>query len=94
MIACHKCNVALDLAEGAKIGVKESCEKCLADLHCCKMCKFYDPNSYNECKEMSADRVVDKEKFNYCDYFLIGDSKNSKDDAKSALDAANALFKD
>lgn len=35
------------------------------------MCIYYDPKSYNECRESSADRVLDKEKDNFCDYFSL-----------------------
>jgi hypothetical protein len=58
------------------------------------MCFFYDPQVYNECKETNAERVVEKEKANYCDYFLLkggkGREQKSKDDH---LNLANSLFK-
>lgn len=69
-ISCFKCNQALEL--GTTVGFKECCHKCDADLHCCKNCHFYDLNSYNGCRESQADRVVDKDKANFCDYFRIG----------------------
>ena len=52
------------------------CPKCDADLHCCRNCTFYDLNAYNNCRESQAERVVDKEKANFCDYFRIGDGAN------------------
>jgi hypothetical protein len=58
------------------------------------MCSFYDPKSYNECRESSADRVQDKEKANFCDYFKISGSNVDPDQAKKdALAKAAALFK-
>jgi len=57
------------------------------------MCKFYDPKVYNECTEPNADRVVDKEKSNFCDYFTLsagGTSGPSRDDL---INSADALFK-
>jgi hypothetical protein len=57
------------------------------------MCKFYDSKVYNECYESNADRIVDKEKANFCDYFVLsGGSSNgpSKDDL---INSADALFK-
>lgn len=57
-------------------------------------CTHYEPARYNECTEPVADRVVDKEKGNFCDYFKPGSRANSGQDAKSAaLKAAEALFK-
>jgi hypothetical protein len=58
------------------------------------MCQFYDPKAYNECRESSADRIVDKEKANFCDYFKIGSGGNEADKARQdALAKAAALFK-
>jgi hypothetical protein len=58
------------------------------------MCVFYDPKSYNECRESSADRVQDKEKANFCDYFKINSNRADPDQArKDALAKAAALFK-
>jgi hypothetical protein len=73
----------------------DTCPHCVADLHVCLQCTFHDPDSYNECRESQAERVVDKEKSNFCDYFSPGDPKSistgpTKEDALSALDS---LFK-
>ena len=58
------------------------------------MCQFYDPKSYNQCRESSADRVHDKEKANFCDYFKIGSSNiNPEKEREDAIAKANALFK-
>lgn len=48
---------------------REACSRCEAELHCCLNCTFHDPSNYNECREPSAERVVDKERSNFCDYF-------------------------
>ncbi|MGZ3691505.1 MAG: hypothetical protein ACXVAX_08375 [Pseudobdellovibrio sp.] len=68
--------------------------KCRSDLHVCKNCEFYDPKSYNECREPSADVVREKERANYCDFFSARQSANSAQDEKAKLKAAaDALFK-
>ena len=91
---CYKCNHTLDLTEGEKILRHEECGHCQASLYCCKMCVHYDTHSYNECREPLAERIVDKEKANFCSYFKISDQGagqgKSKDDL---LAAADALFK-
>ena len=89
---CFKCGTTLEL--GSQVGFKECCPKCDYDIHCCRNCTFYDLNSYNNCKESQADRVVDKEKANFCDYFRIRVGANltspslsdSKPKAQSLLD--------
>lgn len=93
-VHCYSCQKILDLDPAAKILKAEECPHCYASLHCCKMCHFYDPQVYNECKESNAERIVEKEKANYCDYFILkggqGSGSNSKDDL---VNLANSLFK-
>jgi hypothetical protein len=57
-------------------------------------CKFYDPGSYNECREVSAERVVDKERANFCDFFILKGSKENPVGREAiAKQALEDLFK-
>lgn len=89
---CHKCNKKLTTSE--KISFREDCPSCGADLHVCLNCDFYDTSVYNECRETSAERVVDKEKANLCEYFVVRSSNQNTtsvpSDAKKKLEE---LFK-
>lgn len=90
-LICFKCSKGIQFS--GKIGRREDCTHCGADLHCCRNCHFYDKNSYNECKETSADVVQEKERSNFCDYFqprVGGVNGKSASDLKAA---AEALFK-
>lgn len=90
---CYKCKTNLNLEEGDKISRYETCPKCNTDLRCCKMCKFFDVHSYNECREPVAQRVSDKERSNFCEYFKLTQPNVSTQNETSVLSAANALFK-
>ena len=68
---CHHCKKELDLT--AKPARGETCPHCASDLRVCLNCRFYDTNSYNECAEPMAERVVDKDRSNFCEYFALGD---------------------
>ncbi len=58
------------------------------------MCQFYDVKAYNECRESSADRIVDKEKANFCEYFKLGSGGNDAEKQRHvAMAKAGALFK-
>jgi hypothetical protein len=70
---CAFCDHELELK--GMVSRNDTCPECGRDLHSCLQCKFYDPGSYNECKETSADRVVDKERANFCDYFILKGAK-------------------
>ena len=74
---CHRCQGNISVTSDGRVGRRELCDKCSSDLHVCKNCKFYSVTSYNECSEPSAERVLDKEKSNFCDYFEFRNSNAS-----------------
>lgn len=79
-----------------KIGRREVCSGCGKDLHVCRNCRFYDPQAYNACREPQAERVIDKDRSNFCDYFVFQETVPDADasEAKpSAKDRLAAIFK-
>ena len=90
---CYKCNTEIKLGAHDKITRSDECPNCYADLRCCKMCSFYDTSAYNDCREPSADRIVEKEKKNFCDYFVFGNKTNKAAEKTDLLSKANSLFK-
>lgn len=93
-VRCYKCQYEHELP--AIISRQETCYKCHSDLRCCKMCIYYDTTAYNDCRENQAERVVEKEKSNFCSYFVLKDNINSPDPKKikeDALAKAKSLFK-
>ena len=90
---CFSCQKEMSFSD-AKISLREECPHCHADVHACKACHFYDVKAYNECREPSADRVKEKDRANYCDYFTLAqDGKAQIDKAAALKAAAEALFK-
>ena len=78
---CYSCGQPVDA--GDRVGRTDTCAGCGADLHCCLNCRFHDPGSYNQCCEPQAERVVDKERSNFCDFFSF-----SRETAPAAAGAA------
>ena len=74
-----------------------ACPGCGADLHVCRMCRFFDPNKSRGCREPVADDVRDRERANFCGYFEAspdaGDGRREAEarDARAALDALFGL---
>jgi hypothetical protein len=66
---CSACHAEVALASGERVGFRDACPQCRADLHCCRNCEFHDPSAYNECRESNAERVSDRARANRCDYF-------------------------
>jgi len=54
-------------------------------------CHFHDKGASNECRESSADRVLDKEKFNYCEYFEFAKKTISGQGVDPVLEAKRKL---
>jgi hypothetical protein len=90
-LTCFQCGKVT--AVSGIVGRRDDCPQCRADLHVCKNCEFYDAKSYNECKEPQADRVVEKERANFCDHFALRAGGAQKDKAADLRAAAEALFK-
>ncbi len=91
-IHCFSCNTPLTYIDN--VGFREECTKCMADVHACKNCEFYDTSSYNECRETSAEPVKEKERANFCDFFKATDRINGQNTQTDKIkSAAEALFK-
>lgn len=94
MKICHHCGKEVDVKK--ELGRKETCSFCQANLRCCLNCTFYDSASYNACRETQAERVLEKDRSNFCEYFVYRDSMSAKgitgikDKQREKL---NALFK-
>jgi hypothetical protein len=79
MPACFSCGSQLDARD--KPGRADTCPACDADVHCCRNCQFYDCGSYNECREPQAERVLEKDRSNFCDYFAFSTMPGSRSTA-------------
>ncbi len=91
---CWKCGQGIQYPTGSRVGNRDTCSRCDADLHCCRNCQHYDPGKHNQCSETQADWVRDKEAANYCDYFYPnpvllakgGRAGSATDDVKKKFD--------
>lgn len=89
MKSCCYCKNELDIRE--KPSRNDTCPFCGADLKTCMTCRFYEEGAYNSCREPRAERVVEKDKANFCEYFEFRDSqveqiKSKAQEAKRKLD--------
>jgi hypothetical protein len=88
---CAACGTGIELASGERVGFRDECPACHADLHSCRNCTHHDPGAYNECREPGTERVADRERANRCDWFgpsrAEGPPADPKPDARAALDA-------
>ncbi len=92
MKSCAHCQK--EIPENDRIGRQAQCPFCGQDLHVCLNCAFYEPGAYNDCRESQAERVLDKSRSNFCDYFQyrIGANKSNRRPA-DFQEKLGALFK-
>ncbi|MCB0334119.1 MAG: hypothetical protein KDD55_11505 [Bdellovibrionales bacterium] len=92
--SCHHCGTELTLSSRDTVGRREECPSCGSDLHVCLNCAHFDTTAYNECREPQAERVVDKDRSNFCDYFQLSEKNKRKesDEKEAALKKLDDLF--
>jgi hypothetical protein len=95
-ILCYRCGTSL-AALSLPLSRQDECPGCANYLHVCKMCTNFDAAVTRQCREDGADDVTEKDRLNFCDWFIASESafdakrKDEENQAKSALDA---LFDD
>ena len=95
-LVCWKCGASLE-ALSLPLRRLEVCPECDSELHVCRMCRFYDPNSIDQCTQEDAEEVREKERANFCDYYKPRPGAyQSRDTSQSdaAKDKLDALFGD
>ena len=92
-LGCWKCGASL-AALSLPLSRTDECRACRAQLHVCRMCRFYDAGKAKSCAEPVADEVQDKTRANFCGYFQpVGGRFHAADGAGArALTALESLF--
>ena len=89
--SCWRCGTAIEARE--RVGRRATCLACGSDLRCCRNCRFYDPPAHNQCREPQAERQVEKERGNFCEWFSLGARCGGPNDTAAAARARlQAMF--
>lgn len=92
MKICNKCKK--EIAHDFFVGRQSQCPSCGVDLHCCLNCCFYDLGEYNDCLEVQAEKVLDKSRSNFCDFFKFKQTSKTTGAADlKTKDKLEELFK-
>jgi len=90
---CWNCGLALGPHD---YGREESCLGCRKPTRVCRNCRWFAPGRANDCEEPMAERVMEKERANFCGYFEPTSNVAGKGSDSKELDlqkAAQELFK-
>jgi hypothetical protein len=81
---CWNCGHGLTRLD---LGRETDCPGCNKPTHCCRNCRHFAPGRPNECMEPQVERVVDKIRSNFCEFF----EPNPKAPTDTAVVDADAL---
>lgn len=93
MRVCHFCKSKIE--KDLYVGRTTACPSCGKDLRICCNCQFYKKGSHWDCMETITEPVRDKERGNFCDYFVFSSpkkDKNNQDEKERARTDFNRLF--
>lgn len=89
---CWKCGLVIENIP-LPLSRAETCPSCVADLHVCRQCEYYDVSKASACREPIAEHVSDKTRANFCGYLTIkSDIVNPNNTQESDVNALGALF--
>lgn len=66
---CFQCGEGLVFPD--RVGLRDECNRCGADVHTCRNCEHYDEKMYNSCRESQAEKVAEKDRSNRCEHFSL-----------------------
>ncbi|AEJ62036.1 hypothetical protein Spith_1777 [Spirochaeta thermophila DSM 6578] len=73
---CHACGAPIEVE---KVYRSTLCPSCGKEARVCLNCRFYDPNAHWECRETIPERVAEKDRANFCDYFTPREEDHAGD---------------
>ncbi len=83
---CWKCGKKIEI--NRIIGRSDVCPYCGADVRCCRNCRFYEAGSHYDCYEAVDELVKDKEKANFCGWFMLAPQPADSSAGKNASDGS------
>ena len=89
MLKCFRCGT--QWTGEKKVSFRAVCENCGSSVHCCRNCKYYDIYAHNKCSMPGTEMVQDREKNNFCDEFVFGETKDDPNSKKNKEDAKKKL---
>jgi len=93
-ICCYRCGASLS-ALSLPIARGDLCPACGVELHACRMCVHFDRSAPSQCREDDAEDVKEKERANFCEWYVPSEQAfdpAGKSEADLAREALEALF--
>lgn len=95
-LVCWRCGASLKNIPTPIVRLAQ-CKSCAADLHVCRLCKYYNPNHFEKCDHELAEPAREVDVANFCHYFrpkANAYNPQEKSKADEALAQLKSLFAD
>ena len=94
-LACWNCG-ELTVNEPLPLSRHAACQHCFEMLHCCVMCRHFDPSRRPTCQHDLADPPRESDSANFCDYLSphFGRDRSSRRQDNGAAASLAQLFGD
>ncbi len=87
---CYYCG---EPAGNIKVTRESLCSICQKELKVCLNCRFYDEGAHWDCKENISEQVIEKDRANFCEFFMYVDRVDEKYQQKLKKDLEEARNK-
>ena len=85
MASCYSCGH--EFPESMAVYRSTLCPSCGKDVKVCLNCRFYDPGAHWDCRETINEMVADKERANFCEFFVLAATPRTRRDGTGAHEA-------
>jgi hypothetical protein len=89
-LVCWRCGASLKNIPKPLTRLAQ-CKTCGADLHVCRLCKFYNPTHFEKCDHEMAEPAREVDIANFCRYFRPKPGAYNPQDKSRADDAMAQL---
>jgi len=88
MYSCHSCGAPIE--NPREVYRTSTCNGCGKDLKVCLNCRFYSPGAHWDCTESIDEQVADKERANFCTFFVFRSAPDAQGNARSGVESKAA----
>jgi hypothetical protein len=89
-LVCWRCGAGLNDTP-LPLARRAECHSCGSELHVCRMCRHYDTSVSRSCREPVAEEVGDKQRANFCGWFMPRANAWTPGNERAAVDSRAAL---
>ena len=90
MAGCFHCG--FQFPEKFEVFRSTTCPSCGSDAKVCLNCRFYSPSSHWECRETIPERVKEKDRANFCEFFVLNPEAGAGGAGRSKAEEARSQF--